>query len=179
MIEACKGYGCIPAKFMFVGISAGKLGALKTEVPFTKDMSGRLLQRVLYHLGLSKTADEKTLRPELVNCYLTNMVKGRILDKKGNNRLPNETEVLYWLPKLQHELIDVKPTVIIALGKLVGHDLQKAFQYGLLLKTPGLTLMEFKHPRAYGSRGAINIDSVAWSEMLSDYQRHLKQFPIN
>jgi len=42
--EACEGYGTIPADFMFVGISAGRLGALKTKTPFTKSASGRIMQ---------------------------------------------------------------------------------------------------------------------------------------
>lgn len=169
MIEACKGYGCIPAKFMFVGISAGKLGALKTEVPFTKDMSGRLFQRALYELGLSKTADEKTLKPELVDCYVTNLVKGRILDENGNNRLPTHEEVLFWLPKLQEEIGHVQPNVLVGLGKLVTYYLQKSFQVGVLLAPVGMKLTELKHPRAYGSKGAIGF-TKAWDEMKADYQ---------
>src|SRR5712692_7170182 len=53
--RACEGYGSSPAKFMFVGISAGRLGARITKVPFTKDASGRIFQRCLGRLGLSKT----------------------------------------------------------------------------------------------------------------------------
>lgn len=172
-IEACKGYGCIPATFMFVGISAGKLGALKTEVPFTRDMSGRLLQRVLFRLDLSRSPDEKTWKPELKNCYLTNLVKGRILNDEGNNRLPTSAEIAYWIPKLNHEILDVKPKFIIALGDLVFKSLVSYKMCGALL-TNEAEIIYAKHPRAYGSRGAVSESSAAWRDMLYDYRKMIE-----
>lgn len=159
---------------MFVGISAGKLGALQTEVPFTKDMSGRLLQRTLYYLGLSKTTDEKTLKPELVDCYITNMVKGRILDQNGNNRLPTKEEIAYWLPAFERELWQVKPKKVIALGQLVFDSITEAFMELKVNYPPNIQLIKLKHPRAYGSRGAINKNSDAWLDMLTDYRETLQ-----
>lgn len=177
MIESCKGYGCVPAKYMFVGISAGKLGALRTEVPFTKDMSGRLFQRALYRLGLSKTADEKTLKPELVDCYITNLVKGRILDDEGNNRLPMATEIAYWIPKINHEILEVKPWQIIALGNLVYNALIEYHNRGALVKFGG-EIVKAIHPRGYGSRGAISLTSekgkASFEKMIADYRALLK-----
>jgi uracil-DNA glycosylase len=93
----CEGYGCIPADFMFVGISAGRLGALVSKVPFTKDASGRIFQRCLNRLGLSES-DEFSLKPQLRDCYVTNLVKSRVLTSKGLNRLPTVREMLDWLP---------------------------------------------------------------------------------
>lgn len=172
--EACKGYGSKPAKIMLVGISAGKLGALQTEVPFTKDMSGRLFQRALFQIGLSKTADEKTLKPELVNCYVTNLVKGRILNDKGNNRLPTPSEIAYWIPVLQKEIDEVNPKVIIALGDLVWKAMTYHNSRGELTFNIGTYLRKGTHPRAYGSRGAISTVSpkgkAAFEKMVREYR---------
>jgi hypothetical protein len=82
---------------MFVGISAGRLGALVSKVPFTKDASGRIFQRCLNRLGLSES-DEFSLKPQLRDCYVTNLVKSRVLTSKGLNRLPTVREMLDWLP---------------------------------------------------------------------------------
>ena len=173
-IEACKGYGCIPAKVMLVGISAGKLGALQTEVPFTKDMSGRLLQRTLHRIGLSKTADEKTVAPELVDCYITNLVKGRILDDNGNNRLPYPSEVAYWIPKLQDEVDAVRPKIILALGQFVWNAMQYYQAQGMLSFNIGTYFRRANHPRGYGSHGAISLTSpkgkAAFERMVAEYR---------
>lgn len=112
---ACQGYGAVPADYMFVGISAGRLGALVTRVPFTKDASGRIFQRCLGRLHLS-TSDEFSLKPNLVNCYVTNLVKARVLTKSGLNRLPTPKEVETWLPTFRAEVESLKPKLILALG---------------------------------------------------------------
>lgn len=158
----CDGYGDIPAKFMFVGLSAGKLGALITKVPFTKDGSGRLLQRVLGHLGFSKS-DEFSIKPQLSKVYITNLAKGRYVDKKGNNRLPTKNEIYDWYPYIEDEISRVDPKVIIALGKLVYVTLNNAY----------LNVIYAKHPRWYFSHGGISLKSKGWSNMKNDYENLL------
>lgn len=154
----CDGYGSIPARFMFIGLSAGKLGALITKVPFTKDGSGRLLQRTLGVLGFSKS-NEFSIKPELNDVYITNLAKGRYLDKKGNNRLPTNDEIYDWYPYLEAEISMVKPYAIIALGKLVYDTLNDAYP----------NVIQAKHPRWYYSHGAVKATSV-WSQaMIREY----------
>lgn len=161
-ILECDGYGCAPAKYMFIGLSAGKLGALITRVPFTKDGSGRLLQRTLGVLGFSKS-NEFSIKPELKNVYITNLAKGRYLDDKGNNRLPTKDEIYDWFPYLENEIEKVKPLAIIALGKLVYENLSENYP----------NVIQAKHPRWYYSHGAINAGG-AWSQiMISDYRKLL------
>jgi len=157
---ACDGYGCAPANFMFVGISAGRLGALKTRVPFTQDASGRIFQRCLGRLGLSRS-DEFSVKPELVNCYVTNLVKARILTKQGLNRLPTIKEIVYWLPMLRDEITQVRPKRVIALGKLVSRWLRK--EYPHLVK-------EVPHPRWYQAHGALAQGSRSFEQMVRDYK---------
>lgn len=130
----CDGYGCLPADFMFVGISAGRLGALLTKVPFTKDASGRIFQRCLNRLELSRS-DEFSLKPVLINCYITNLVKSRVLTKKGLNRLPTQRELLDWFPYFVEEVAKVKPKKILCLGDLVFNFLKKnnCFEESLII----------------------------------------------
>lgn len=156
----CDGYGCIPADFMFVGISAGRLGALITKVPLTKDASGRIFQRCLNRLGLS-ASDEFTLKPKLKNCYITNLVKSRVLTSAGLNRLPTTREMIDWLPHFEKEVQKVKPKKIIVLGSLIFNFLRKNSFHKLLVQV--------KHPRWYQSHGALKQDSNAFSQMVTDY----------
>ena len=161
----CEGYGSIPADFMFVGISAGRLGALQTKVPFTKDASGRLLQRCLRELGLSKS-DEFSLRPELLNCYITNLVKGRCLTDEGLNRLPTLNEVLYWLPSFVKEVETVHPKKILCLSQLVFQTVR--FRYPSI---PPIA-RPLKHPRWYQSHGALS-NEKAFRGMGFDYAQEI------
>lgn len=166
-VKSCEGYGCLNPRFMFVGISAGKLGALKTNVPFTKDGSGRLLQRTLKELGLSKS-DELSLKPELVDCWITNLVKGRILDEKGNNRLPNQKEINYWWNDFVTEFERVNPKTIVAVGKLVYDMIRNNMSYHIQKDVRFVM-----HPRWYFSHGGIKQGSKASLDMIADYRKVL------
>ena len=154
----CDGYGCIPADFMFVGISAGRLGALQSKVPFTKDASGRLLQRCLGELGLSKN-DEFSQAPQLVNCFITNLVKGRCLTPEGLNRLPTMKEYLFWTQTFINEVEKVKPVKILCLGADVYTSVR--FRYPQLAR-------KLKHPRWYQAHGALS-NQKAFRTMVFDY----------
>lgn len=164
LVSWCDGYGPIPADNMFVGISAGRLGALQTKVPFTKDASGRLLQRCLGELGLSQS-DEFSMRPELWNCYITNLVKGRCLTPEGLNRLPTLQEVLFWLPTFIKEVERVRPKVILCLSKGVYQTVR--FRYPRLARP-------LKHPRWYQSHGALS-NQKAFKLMVMDYCQEIYQ----
>jgi len=162
--RACEGYGAIPAKFMFVGISAGKLGALQTRIPFTKDSSGRLFQRCLGRLGLSET-DEFALKPVLRDSYVTNLVKGRILDDSGNNRLPTLKEIEFWWDAMQSEILGVNPQRTLAMSDLVW----QVFERRLSLDTLHL-VRQVKHPRWYASHGALAKDNSYFEDMVKEYR---------
>lgn len=157
----CDGYGSVPAKYMFIGISAGRLGALITKVPFTKDASGRIFQRCLHEIGLSDSG-EFTLQPVLKECYITNLVKARILTTDGLNRLPTTKEVFEWLPYLKEEIVRVEPKTVIALGDFVAHHLRWF---------AGFRLIKLRHPRWYQSHGALNPKSQAYMQMVQDYEK--------
>ena len=161
----CDGYGCVPARFMFVGISAGRQGALITKVPLTKDASGRVFQRCLNRLGLSKS-DEFSLLPKLNACYITNLVKSRVLTEEGLNRLPTQREMIDWFPYFRAEVEKVKPWKIVALGNLVGDFLKRTeFHFSIVV---------VKHPRWYQSHGALSSSSPAFEKMVTDYRAILR-----
>ena len=166
----CWGWGTHPADFMFVGISAGRLGALITQIPFTKDASGRLLQRCLYRLGFSKSEEHSTI-PEYQNCYVTNFVKGRCLTDSGLNRLPTRAEFEFWWPSIKKEVSEVHPKLILALGKIVYDELS----IYLFPSADKAILKQLKHPRYYQAHGALS-NQKAFEKMVEEYLKVIKEF---
>ncbi len=166
---ACDGYGSVPAKFMFVGISAGRLGALVSKVPLTRDASGRLFQRCLKQLGLSES-EESCEAPILKDAYVTNLVKGRCLTEKGLNRLPTDKEVAFWWPRMASEIAMVQPDRIIALGDFVARRLERK---GVRPSGLGGRLYWAYHPRWYASHGALRNGSPAFAKMVADYRERV------
>ncbi len=171
---ACEGYGCIPARYLFVGISAGRLGALVSKVPLTRDASGRVFQRCLKELGLSES-DESCEAPILKDAYVTNLVKGRCLTEGGLNRLPTVQEIDYWFPAFMEEYIRVRPERILALGHLVFQEIARRGpieRVGELPSPLGL-LREVRHPRWFQSHGALKPLSKAFLDMCLEYRMAL------
>lgn len=166
---ACEGYGSVPARFMFVGISAGRLGALVSKVPLTRDSSGRIFQRCLRELGLSES-DEFSEKPVLKDCYVTNLVKGRCLTPYGLNRLPTPKEVEFWWPRMISEIATVRPRRVIALGDLVWRTLERKGVRPVGYR--GL-LTVVKHPRWFHSHGALRQGSPAFDDMVKEYKAAL------
>lgn len=156
----CNGYGSIPAKIMFVGISAGRRGALITKVPLTHDASGRIFQRCLKEFGFS-SSDEFSDKPILKGCYITNLVKGRCLTKDGLNRLPSVKEVLFWWSHFLRECQRVQPEIIVALGGFVWRWLRQL--------SGSFNVVYVKHPRWYQAHGALKVQSPAFKQMVTDY----------
>lgn len=167
----CEGYpvNCRHADVMFLGISAGRRGALVTKVPLTKDASGRLFQRCLGRLGFSMSG-ETSVKPDLRNCYVSNFVKGRCLDDRGNNRLPTEEEFLFWTPSVIAEIRRVKPKVVICLSILVFNKVLD------LAKREGLEpqFAYAKHPSFYARHGGLAKDgagAAAFEFMVREYRK--------
>ncbi len=167
---ACEGHGQIPAHFMFIGISAGRRGALVSKVPLTKDASGRLFQRCLNRLGLSES-DEFSEAPILKDTYLTNLVKGCCLTVNGQNRLPTDNEISYWMPHLESEIEKVSPKIIILLGNFV---YQKSVKIRWsIISDRRIVLRTVKHPRWYASHGGLAQNSPSFDRMLNDYKTEI------
>jgi len=112
--QVVSGYGNKKAAIMFVGICPGNHlghgGADSTGIPFKGDASGRLFERLLSDLELTRE-----------DVYTTNIVKCRPAkpDDIRFNRLPTEQEMINCFPSLLIEIYEVQPKIIICFGKIV------------------------------------------------------------
>ncbi|MCZ6678361.1 MAG: uracil-DNA glycosylase [Candidatus Poribacteria bacterium] len=106
------GYGEPDADFLFIGEAPGAKGADLTGVPFTRDRSGKRLQRLLIQLGLSSETDEACESPRLINCYVTNLIRCN----PPGNRNPTKAEIENCQPYLEEEIQRVRPKVVISIG---------------------------------------------------------------
>ena len=106
------GHGDTNADLLFIGEAPGEKGADLTGVPFTRDRSGKRLQRLLIQLGLSLETDPACESPRLVNCYVTNLVRCN----PPGNRNPTGREIENCQPFLEEELRRVRPKVVISIG---------------------------------------------------------------
>ena len=158
--KCCDGVGDKNSpKYMLVGISGGRLGCIQTGVPFTKDASGKLLIRVLHELGYTHSL-EWDENPVYNNIYVTNIVKGIILDRDGNNRIPLTNEINYWIPMFKREIKEIKADKMVAVGRIVLETFNDiGIRHSLLLR----------HPSYYARSGALGKSRASWSEMLTEY----------
>ncbi len=100
--QAVLGVGDRAARWMFVGEGPGAEEDLRGE-PFV-GAAGRLLDQMLKALGLDRTS----------NVYIANVVKCR----PPQNRTPTEQECAACMPYLQRQVALIRPSVIVALGKV-------------------------------------------------------------
>jgi len=128
--QVVSGYGNKKAAIMFVGICPGnhlgRGGADSTGIPFKGDASGRLFERLLSDLGLTRES-----------VYTTNIVKCRPA-KLGDvryNRLPTEQEIINCFPSLLIEIYEVQPKIIICFGKIVYDFIYKRHSLELFAKS--------------------------------------------
>lgn len=96
------GYGNPESNLFFVGEAPGRFGCDITGIPFTKDKSGEFFQEMLGEVGLTKE-----------DVYVTNLVK--CCPEK--NRDPSNLEVANCLPYIRYELAQVKPEIVVLLGR--------------------------------------------------------------
>ncbi len=104
------GVGAASAHILFVGEAPGRLGADQTGVPFTKDRSGELFQRILARLVAQVRWP--------VRVFVTNAVKCLPADNRGRNRTPTRAEILNCRPHLASEIRIVRPRVVVPLGRI-------------------------------------------------------------
>lgn len=123
-INLVYGVGSNPkAKVMLIGEGPGQLEDEWGE-PFVGP-AGHLLNKLLRQVGLTRAG-----------VYITNVVCCR----PPNNREPEVNEILACLPRLEKQIQQVNPKVLIALGKTAIETL--TCRYGAVssfLETPGLT----------------------------------------
>ncbi len=150
-------------KYMIVGMCGGRLGCIRTGIPFTKDGSGKLFIRAMKELGFTKS-NEWDLDPVYENVYVTNLVKGTILADDGFNRNPTDSEIAYWWSEFIDEVVTIKPEHIVAVGNLVYGYLKDSHKFSDIHD-----IWHIKHPSYYLRHGALGKARPAWNEMLEEY----------
>ncbi|MDE1989663.1 MAG: uracil-DNA glycosylase [Betaproteobacteria bacterium] len=105
--QAVFGVGDRQARWMFVGEGPGAEEDQRGE-PFV-GAAGRLLDQMLRAVGLNRADD----------VYIANVVKCR----PPQNRTPSDTECAACMPYLRRQIALIKPTLIVALGKVAAHAL--------------------------------------------------------
>lgn len=148
-----RGVGSPNAKVMIIGLAPGKDGADLTGIPFTRDPSGELFNKMLSVAGLSRSQD----------VFITNLVKCNPKDTKGRNRTPSKKEIENCFAHLESEIDYVKPRIIVPLGKVATEFLLKV-KIGKMVKfhgkrksKKGILFFPFIHP-GYVIRGAYDKD---------------------
>lgn len=77
--------------------------------------SGKLLEGFLRRVGINMRED----------CWLDNSTKCRATDEFGENRKPTDTEINACRPALIRNLVELKPEVVIPLGKVALQSLMR------------------------------------------------------
>lgn len=147
---------------MFIGEAPGRLGAGRTGIPFSGDVSGQRFELLLSAAGL--------LREEV---FITNAVRCLPLDGNGRNRTPRATEIRECSSWLSREISIVQPSLVIALGGVALEALARIEPHGLALgrdfgkRVPwfGRELVTLYHP---GARSAVH---RRWELQLEDWRR--------
>ncbi|WAW10278.1 uracil-DNA glycosylase [Oxalobacter vibrioformis] len=99
------GVGDTSAEWLFIGEGPGYHEDQQGE-PFV-GRSGMLLDNMMAALGIKRGS----------NAYIANIVKCRASDERKKDRPPTEEEAAMCMPYLQWQIANIRPKVIIALGK--------------------------------------------------------------
>jgi len=135
--------GPLDADTLFVAEAPGRLGAARTGVPMTSDVTGRRFESFLDEAGL--------LRERV---FVTNAVLCNPLTPGGLNRTPARSEVAECHRFLGEQMKLVRAPIVVALGivaldalRLIEpHDLVLARDVGRAVSWAGRTLVPLYHP---------------------------------
>ena len=139
-------FGNLNSKLLIVGLAPGMHGANATGRPFTGDYAGILLYETLFKFGFSNQAESSHNEDglKLINCRITNAVKCLPPENK-----PSSVEIKTCNRYLENEIKQIKPRVILALGK-IAHD--------AVLKSLGIKLST--HKFSHHAQHLINNDTM-------------------
>lgn len=135
--------GPLAAAVLFVAEAPGRLGAARTGVPMTSDVSGRRFEAFLGEAGLRRD-----------RVFVTNAVLCNPLDANGNNRRPGARNVAACSGFLAKQLRLVRAPVVVALGvvaldalaRIGPHDAVLARDVARPIPWAGRTLVPLYHP---------------------------------
>ncbi len=134
--------GPVAARVMFIGEAPGRLGAVRTGVPFTGDQSGLRFQRLLEAAGLARD-----------DVFVTNALLCNPL-RNGRNRAPRRRELGSCGGWLRSQLEVVRPALVVTLGAaaleatrlIERHGYQLRRDVGRAVPWYGRTLLPLYHP---------------------------------
>ncbi len=160
------GYGDPNADFLLIGEAPGAKGADMTGVPFTRDRSGKRLQRLLIRLGLSKETDEGGESPRLMNCYVTNLVRCN----PPGNRNPKRDEIENCQPYLEEEIRRMRPKAVIPIGNFATRWVFQKYRgitpdamarvHAKVFEGAPFTIVPMKHPARISHRMLEEIEAT-------------------
>jgi len=135
--------GPLDAEVLFVAEAPGRLGAARTGVPMTSDVTGRRFHAFLADAGLDRE-----------RVFITNAVLCNPLTPDGRNRRPRASEVAACNAFLAAQLELVCAPVVVALGgvaldalrRVCDHDAGLARDAARAIAWDGRTLVPLYHP---------------------------------
>lgn len=133
-----KGRGEIPAKVLFIGEAPGKSEDLRGKAFI--GVSGRILNKGIVMATMVAGFKEPP------SFYITNSVQCRPCNFKfGDNRQPTIEEIKTCRENLEEVYLEVKPSIVVFLGKVPEQALSKSF--------PGA--YPLRHPAYLSRRGGV------------------------
>ena len=152
------GVGDLKARWLFVGEGPGRLEDQSGE-PFVGP-AGKLLDNLLQAIDLKRSE----------NSYIANVVKCRATDADGHDRAPSAAESAACRPYLDRQIALLKPTTIVALGKVAALTLLQsdpktpvAALRGIVHQLGGVPLVVTYHP-AYLLRKPLD-KAKSWRDL--------------
>jgi uracil-DNA glycosylase family 4 len=153
--------GPAPCAVMLVGEAPGRLGAGRTGVPFTLDVSARRLAKLMAAAGLSRR-----------DVFITNGLLCAPLDAMGRNRTPATGELRSCSGWLKRQIALVDPQVVVAMGVVALKALRLIEPHTLTLGDVGRwvrwgerSLVAVYHP---GARAGVH---RSWTLQVEDWRR--------
>jgi DNA polymerase len=135
--------GPLDAAVLFVAEAPGRLGAARTGIPMTSDVTGRRFHAFLADAGIDRE-----------RVFITNAILCNPLSKSGNNRPPKASEVAACRDFLAAQVAIVRAPVVVAmggvslgsLGRIEAHGAELATHVGRAVDWDGRTLVPMYHP---------------------------------
>ncbi len=135
--------GRLNADVLFVAEAPGRLGAARTGIPMTSDVTGRRFHAFLADAGIERE-----------RVFVTNAILCNPLSERGNNRPPRTSEVAACRDFLAAQLALVQAPVVVAMGgvalgsldRIEPHGAELASHVGRAIDWDRRTLVPMYHP---------------------------------
>ena len=135
-------FGTLPASLLVLGLAPGAHGANRTGRMFTGDRSGDWLYAALHKAGFANqpTSTDRDDGLELIDAVISNVC---LCAPPGNK--PTREEVANCQPFLLETFSQVKPKVVLALGRLAWSETMRLAKASEWLAEGSATAPKFSH----------------------------------